>query len=254
MTASAQSSAQSTTTPTIVLVHGAWADSSGWNGVIERLHAEGYPVIALPNPLRGLTSDAAYIAGTLAGISGPIVLVAHSYGGAVITNAAAGNASVKALVYIAADIPDVGETLLTLNGPSGGSQINPETSLIVREYPAADGSTGHDAYIKPEQFQQIFAADLPASTVALMAATQRPLEFAAITTPSAAAAWKSIPAYCLIATADNTIGTANVRFMAERACERPVEVDASHVVMISQPAAVADLIRTAARDATPITT
>jgi pimeloyl-ACP methyl ester carboxylesterase len=253
MTASAQSSTQTTSKPTIVLVHGAWDNSSGWNGVIERLQREGYTVIALPNPLRGLTSDAAYIASTLAGIPGPIVLVGHSYGGAVITNAAAGNPNVKALVYIAADIPDVGETLLTLNGPSGGSHINPETSLIVREYPAADGSTGHDAYIKPELFQQIFAADLPASTVALMAATQRPLEVASLFEPSAAAAWKTIPSYCLVATGDNTIGTANVRFMAERACDTPVEVNASHVVMISQPDKVADLILSAARDATPIT-
>ncbi len=177
MTTSIQSAtaSQTATKPTVVLVHGVWADSSGWSGVIERLEAEGYSVIALPNPLRGLTSDAAYIAGTLAGIPGPIVLVAHSYGGAVITNAAAGNDNVKALVYIAAFIPDVGENLWALISRFPGSLINPETSLIVREYPAADGSVGHDAYIKPEQFHEIFAADLPASTVALMAATQRPL-------------------------------------------------------------------------------
>jgi pimeloyl-ACP methyl ester carboxylesterase len=249
MTTAAQSSTQPASKPTIVLVHGAWADSSGWNGVIERLQRQGYTTIALPNPLRGLTSDSAYIASALAGIPGPIVLAGHSYGGAVITNAAAGNPNVAALVYIAADIPDVGETLLTLNGPSGGSLVDPETSLIVREYPEAGGSTGQDAYIKPELFQQIFAADLPASTVALMATTQRPLAVASLFEPSAAAAWKTVPAYCLVATADNTIGTANVRFMAERACpsDNIVEVDASHVVMISQPDKVVDLILTAAR-------
>src|SRR5262249_28265054 len=144
---SAQSStaSQPASKPTIVLVHGAWDNSSGWNGVIERLHAQGYQAIALPNPLRGVTSDAAYIASTLAGIPGPIVLVAHSYGGAVITNAAAGNANVKALVYVSAFIPDVGENLLTLISQFPGSQINPETSFDAREYPLPDGSTGQDA-------------------------------------------------------------------------------------------------------------
>jgi len=253
MTATAQSStaAQTASKPTIVLVHGVWADSSGWNGVIERLEREGYPVVALPNPLRGLTSDPAYIAGALAGMPGPIVLVAHSYGGAVITNAAAGNANVKALVYVAAFIPDVGENLLQLISRLPGSLINPETSFDVREYPAADGSVGHDAYIKPELFRQIFAADLPEKETALMAATQRPIEVASFVVPSAAAAWKSIPAYCAVATADNTIGAANVRAMAQRACPAAniVEVNSSHVVMISRPAAVADLILRAARNA-----
>ncbi|MGH2355520.1 MAG: alpha/beta fold hydrolase [Chloroflexota bacterium] len=247
MTTSVQPAAQTTPKPTIVLVHGAWADASSWDAVIQRLQREGYPVLAAPNPLRGMPVDAPYIASILASVEGPIILVGHSYGGAVISNAADGNPNVKALVYIAADIPDVGETLLTLNGQAGGSHINPETSLIVREYPAADGSTGHDAYIKPELFQQIFAADLPASKTALMAATQRPLDVGSLFIPSAAAAWKTIPSYCMVATQDNTIGTANVRFMAERACDTPVEVDASHVVMISQPDAVADLIVTAAR-------
>src|SRR5262245_30982954 len=251
MTTSAQSStdSQPATKPTIVLVHGAFDNSSSWNGVIERLQREGYRAIALPNPLRSVTSDAAYIASTLAGIPGPIVLVAHSYGGAVITNAAAGNANVKALVYVSAFIPDVGENLLTLISQFPGSQINPETSFDVREYPAADGSMGQDAYLKPELVQQVFAADLPAGTVALMAATQRPLAVASFFEPSAAAAWKSVPAYCVVATEDKTIGAANVRFMAERACPKSniVEVNASHVVMISQPQAVTDVILTAAR-------
>jgi len=256
MTASAQSATQTASKPTIVLVHGAWDNSSGWNGVIERLQQEGYPVLALANPLRGLTTDSTYIASTLAGVSGPIVLVGHSYGGAVISNAAAGNANVKALVYVAAFIPDVGENLFTLIGQFPGSQINPDTSFDVREYPTADGGVGHDAYIKPELFQQIFAADLPASTTALMAATQRPAEVASLYVPSAAAAWKTIPAFCMVATADNTIGTANVRFMAQRACPSSniVEVDASHVVMISRPGVVADLILTAARSMPAVTT
>ncbi|MGE0544461.1 MAG: alpha/beta fold hydrolase [Dehalococcoidia bacterium] len=247
MVTSAESSATQTK-PTIVLVHGAWADSSGWNGVIERLQAEGYPVIALANPLRGLTSDAAYIASALAAIPGPIILVGHSYGGAVNTSAATGNPNVKALVYVAAFAPDEGETLFALVGRFPGSHLNPETALTVREYPLPDGSMGHDAYIKPELFQDIFAADLPASTAALLAATQRPAEVSGLGMPAAAPAWKSIPAWCVVATADNTIGTANVRFMAERACPSGniVEVDASHAVMISQPQAVADVILTAA--------
>ncbi|MGE0539090.1 MAG: alpha/beta fold hydrolase [Dehalococcoidia bacterium] len=250
MTASAQSTtaSQTATKPTIVLVHGAWDNSSGWNGVIERLHAEGYQAIALPNPLRSVTSDAAYIASTLAGIPGPIVLVGHSYGGAVITNAAAGNANVKALVYVAAMIPDVGENQFTLLGQFPGSQINPDTSFDVREYPLPDGTMGQDTYLKPEVVQQAFAQDLPASTVALMAATQRPLAVATFFEPSAAAAWQTIPAYCVVATEDNTIGTANVRAMAQRACpaDNIVEVDASHVVMISQPQAVTEVIIQAA--------
>jgi pimeloyl-ACP methyl ester carboxylesterase len=172
----------------------------------------------------------------------------------VTSIAADGNPNVKALVYIAADIPDVGETLLTLNGPAGGSQIDPQTTLIVRAYPDADGGAGQDAYIKPELFRQIFAADLPAPKVALMAATQRPLVVASLFIPAPAAAWKTIPTYCMVATQDNTIGTANVRFMAQRACDKPVEVDASHVVMISQPDAVVDLILTAARSMPAVAT
>jgi pimeloyl-ACP methyl ester carboxylesterase len=254
MTASAQPSTQPASKPTIVLVHGAWDNSSGWNGVIERLHAQGYQAIALPNPLRGIASDAAYIASTLAGIPGPIVLVAHSYGGAVITNAAAGNANVKALVYVAAMIPEVGENQLTLISQFPGSEINPETSFDVREYPA-DGSMGQDTYLKPEVVRQAFAQDLPAATVALMAATQRPLAVASFFEPSAAAAWKTIPAYCVVATEDKTIGTANVRFMAQRACAAGniVEVNASHVVMVSQPQAVTDVILTAAGSVRAIT-
>ena len=251
MTVSADSSAQPAPKPTIVFVHGAFADASGWNGAIEHLQREGYPTLALANPLRGLASDSAYIASALASIPGPLVLVGHSYGGAVITNAAAGNANVRALVYAAAYIPDVGENLLTLTGRFPGSQLDPESTLIVREYPLPDGGVGHDAYIKPELFRGIFAADLPEKDTALLAATQRPLEAGSLLTPSPAAAWTSIPAYCLVATEDVTIGTANVRAMAQRACPAGniVEEKASHAVMISRPAAVADLILRAARGA-----
>src|SRR3712207_2220494 len=178
--------------PTIVLVHGAWADATGFDGEIRALRSRGFRAVGLANPLRRLTSDAAYVAEFLRSVEGPIVLVGHSYGGAVITNAAAGNDNVKALVYVAAYIPDVDENLLTLTGRFPGSQLDPESTLIVRDYPLPDGGVGHDAYIKPELFRRIFAADLPEKDTALMAATQRPLEAGSLLTPSSAAAWKSI--------------------------------------------------------------
>lgn len=247
---SAQSSPRPEAKPTVVLVHGAWADASSWNGVITRLQREGYPVIAPANPLRGLATDAAYIASVLDTIPGPIVLAGHSYGGAVITNAAAGHPNVKALVYIAAFIPDTGEDSVTNISRFPGSQIVPPgfpgATLIARPYPLPGGGVGIDAYIAAEPFRRIFAADVNKSTAAVMAATQRPIEAGVLQEKTAAAAWKTIPAWAIVATEDNAIGTANVRFMAQRATSHVVEVDASHVVLISRPGAVADLIRTAA--------
>lgn len=233
--------------PTIVLVHGAWADASSWNRVTKRLQREGYTVMAPANPLRSLTSDAAYIASVLASVPGPIVLVAHSYGGAVITNAATGNANVKALVYVAADIPDMGENAFELSTKFPGSLIvappNPEATLTARPFPG-----GVDFYVKTDAFRKIFAADLPAEKTALMAAAQRPATLAAFTEASGPPAWKTIPSWALVATQDNTIGTANTRFMANRAApSHTVEVAASHAVLLSQPKAVVDLINKAVR-------
>jgi len=227
--------------PTIVLVHGAWADGSSWNRVTKRLQSEGYTVIAPANPLRGITSDSAYLASVLANVPGPIVLVAHSYGGAVITTAATGNPNVKALVYVAAFIPDAGETLVDLL-KFPGSQIvvppSPDATVTARPFPG-----GVDFYVNPDSFHQIFAADLPAERTALMAASQRPLAAAAFTEPSGPPAWKTIPTWALVATEDNTIGTANTRFMAQRAAPtHTVEIDSSHAVMLSHPDAVVDLI------------
>ena len=236
--------------PTMVLVHGAFADSSSWNGVTKRLQREGYTVIAAANPLRGTTSDAAYVASVLAGVPGPIVLVAHSYGGAVITNAATGNPNVKALVYVAALIPDAGEVganLLSFPGEGTSSLIvlppSPEATVTARPFPG-----GLDLYVNADRFREIFAADLPAEETALLAAAQRPLAAAAFTDASGPPAWKTIPAWALVATQDNTIGTANTRFMAKRATpSHTVEVAAAHAVLLSQPQAVVDLIDEAVR-------
>jgi pimeloyl-ACP methyl ester carboxylesterase len=233
--------------PTIVLVHGAFADSSSWNRVTKRLQRQGYDVIALANPLRGTTSDSAYIASQLASVRGPIVLVAHSYGGAVITNAATGNPNVMALVYVAALIPDEGEAGADLL-KFGGSMIvlPPDPGATVTPRPFAGGV---DLYVNEDPFHKIFAADLPKEKTALMAAGQRPLALAAFTDVSGVPAWKTIPAWALVAAQDNTIGTPNTRFMAQRAApSRTVEINASHAVLLSHPDAVVDLIQKAVRN------
>jgi pimeloyl-ACP methyl ester carboxylesterase len=238
--------------PTIVLVHGAFADASSWNGVVERLLDEGYPVLAPANPLRGVASDAAYVSSFLDTVSGPVVLVGHSYGGAVITNAAVNQANVKALVYVAAFIPDVGQAVGSLS-PKPGSQIVPPgipgvpATLILRPWALPDGTKGADGYIDPDKFRQIFAADLPADQAAVMAATQRGASLQTLGEPTQAAAWKTIPSWAVVATRDNAIGTANVHDMAEHAGAHIVNVEGSHVVMISHPDAVVRVIRTAAR-------
>jgi len=231
--------------PTIVFVHGGWADSSGWNQEITNLERRGYPVIAPANPLRGLTSDAAYIRSVLQTIAGPIVLVGHSYGGAVITNAAVAVPNVKALVYIAAFAPDNGESLVQLVNMNPGSQIGPAT-LDFRPYPLPDGGTGTDLYIKKSAFHDAFAGDLPLEITDQMQATQRPFSNEAFTSVSGEPAWKTIPSWYMVATQDHAIPPATERFMAQRAHASTVEVDSSHVAMISQPAATTRLILDAA--------
>jgi len=237
--------------PTVVLVHGAWADASSWSRVVGRLLDRGYPVIAPANPLRDLTSDSAYLASVLGGIAGPIVLVGHSYGGAVITNAAAGNPNVKALVYIAAYIPDVGDDVFHLTSQFPGSGIippgNPGANLRAQPFPLPDGTSGIDLYLTNDSFREIFAADLPIDLTRLMAATQRPVALQAFQETSSSAAWKTVPSWALIALQDRAIGTENERFMATRAGARTVEVKAAHAVMVSQPGSVTDVILSAAR-------
>jgi pimeloyl-ACP methyl ester carboxylesterase len=233
--------------PTIVLVHGAFADASGWSDVITHLTRDGYPVVAPPNPLRGVASDSAYLRSFLATLTGPIVLAGHSYGGVVITNAATGNTDVKALVYVAAFAPDAGDTVYALQTRFPGTQLS-EAALDFRPWALPDGSHGVDVYVKKSVFRQVFAGDLPASTTDVMWATQRPGDgIATLQEPSGAPAWTTIPSFYLVARNDNLIPAAAQRFMAERAGARTVEVKSSHVAMMSQPRATADLIRKAAR-------
>lgn len=227
--------------PTIVLVHGAFADSAGWSGVVKRLIRAGYPVLAPANPLRGVVSDSAYLASVLATISGPIVLVGHSYGGFVITNAATGNPNVKALVYVAAFAPESGEDLAHLQNHFPGTELTLD-ALDFRPHPG-----GLDGYVKREFFHRVFAGDLSPADADLLWATQRPGDTSTLQTPSGEPAWKTIPSYFLVARDDRLIPAAVQRFMAQRAGARTVEVRSSHVALVSQPKAVADLIERAAR-------
>jgi pimeloyl-ACP methyl ester carboxylesterase len=237
--------------PTVVLVHGSFADASGFDEVIQRLQARGYPTLAPPNPLRSVAGDSAYIRSVLDTIDGPIVLVAHSYGGFVITNAAAGDPDVKALVYVNGFAPAAGETAGELIVRYDGSMIKDE-NLTIRPYPTTDpAAAGLDAYIDADVFREAFAADLDRRTTAAMAAMQRPIDLAVLFQPSGPAAWETIPSWFIIGQHDNTIPPDLHRFMAERAgAVRTVELDASHALMISQPGAVVDVIVEAARQTT----
>jgi len=235
--------------PTIVLIHGAFADASGWAGVITRLQDRGYTVLVPANPLRSVAGDSAYIASVLATTPGPIVLVGHSYGGEVITNAATGNPNVKALVYVAAFAPEEGETAGELATMFPGSALTPE-NLILRPFPQPDGTTGTDAYINPTVFRSVFCADLPATTAAVMAASQRPGSLSTLGEPSGVPAWRTIPSWYLVANQDRAIPPAAERFMAARMGAHTVQIDSSHVAMISHPDVVTRLILDADR-ATP---
>jgi pimeloyl-ACP methyl ester carboxylesterase len=231
--------------PTVVLVHGAFADAESWNGVTTRLIKAGYPVIAPAIPLRGLSGDAGYLASVLATIDGPVILVGHSYGGAVITDAATGNANVKALVYIAGFAPDEGESLADISSTYTNSDL--AGALLTRPYPLSDGTTGTDLYINPAMFKSVFAKDLSDTTAAQMAVAQRPLSYAAFTGKSTAPAWKTIPSWYMVATKDRAIDPDGERAMAARMGAHTVQVNSSHAVLVSHPAAVAALIITAAR-------
>ena len=234
--------------PTIVLVHGDWADASSWNSVVQRLQRQGFTVVAPPNPLRGPTSDAAYIASFLQTVPGPIVLVAHSYGGFVITNAATGNPNVKALVYIDAFVPDEGQTLVDL---AAGSCVDPATA--VNAVPSAGGVV--DLYLRTEPnppytgFAECFANGVPRAQAALLAATQRPGAANQFVEPSGPPAWKTIPAWSLIGTADHVITPAQQQAASSHAAAHITTVNAGHLSLITRPSAVTRVID-AAVDAT----
>jgi len=232
-----------TPSPTIVFVHGAFADASGWAAAMITLRNEGHRVIAPANPLRGLAVDAAYVRSFLETIPGPIVIVGHSYGGAVLTNAAAGNDNVKALVYIAAFALDEGESVGAANTLGGGV---PEVvnHLVVR--PFAGASVGDaDAYIDPEVFHEFFCADLDDVQATVMALTQRPGSLGSLAEPSGVPAWRDTPSWYLVAAQDRTIPPVAQREMARRAGARTVEIDSSHVAMISHPDEVVELVHEA---------
>lgn len=228
--------------PTIVLVHGAFAESSSWNAVIADLNKDGYKAIAAANPLRSVAGDAAAVSAVIRSISGPVVLVGHSYGGPVITEAANGKSNVKALVYVAGFAPETGESSLTLSARFPGSTLG--DALL----PVAQPDGGQDLYIQSEKFHEQFAADIPSAEASLMAATQRPVAKAALAELSGAASWKTIPSYAIYGSADRNIPPAVMKFMAERAhaVKTVVVGGASHAVMVSHSDEVAALIEEAA--------
>ncbi|MFI6875451.1 alpha/beta fold hydrolase [Streptomyces sp. NPDC050400] len=236
-TGEASSSVSSSPKPTVVLVHGAWADSSSWSPVMERLRKDGYPVRAIANPLQGLTRDTAYVSSYLSTIDGPVVLVGHSYGGAVITNSAASDPDVRALVYVAGFIPAKGETVGYL-----AAKTSPSIPLVSTAVP-----DGTDVSIDPDHFRDAFAGDVDETTAADLAAVQRPANTKAVSDASVQEAFRSIPSWSLITGQDHAIAPHVQRFMSKRAGAHIEEVNASHAVMISRPGAVTQVIEDAAR-------
>ena len=234
--------------PAIVLEHGAWANTASWYAVIQRLQADGYTVYAPPNPLQGLTYDSAYLADFLHSISGPIILVGHSYGGAVITNAATGDSQVKALVYVDAFAPAQGQTLAQLLAAYPGSCVVP-ANLTVVPFPDAPAGVG-DAYIKQSVFPSCMANGLPAAEAQVQAATQAPIATIALTQPTGVPAWQTIPSWAVVGTADHAIPLALQLAMAENAHAHITEINAPHLSMISDPGVVTSVILQAVRATT----
>ena len=238
--------------PAIVLEHGAWADGSSWDGVIGLLLAEGYTVYASPDPLRGLANDSATLADFLSTIPGPVILVGHSYGGMVITNAATGNPNVKALVYVDAFIPAQGDTAFGLTAAQPGSCVGSASAFNAAPFPGAPAGD-FDTYLKagPDLpypgFARCFANGLPASEAAMLAVTQRPIAFSAGSDKSGIPAWQTIPSWSLIGTADHVIPPAEQLFMSKRALAFFTVIDAGHLSLISHPGAVTRVIIAAAQ-------
>lgn len=242
------SAQESTTKPTVVLVHGAFADSSSWNDVIVSLRKDGYPVIAAANPLRGLHADADYLRTVLDSVGGPMVIAGHSYGGSVMSQAADGHPQVKGLVYVASFILEEGESTGELAAKFPGGELGPALNPV--PFTTPDGQEASDLYIQQDRFREVFAADVPEDVTALMAVTQRPIVGDALEEKATRAAWKTIPSWNLVTLKDLAVPAESQRFMGERAGSQNVEVDGSHAVSISQPAAVARLIDEAARATT----
>lgn len=228
---------------TVVLVHGAFADSSSWGPVIERLQAAGVPVVAAVNPLRGISHDSAYVASFVSQIPGPVLLVGHSYGGAVISNA--GNAdNVVGLVFVAAFAPDESEVLGEVTATSKDAILGP--ALIPITYPTGNGDeTAVEFMVDPARVHEVFAGDLPEDAAKIVGATQRPVAQLGFSEPNGAPAWKKLPSWAVVATADKAAGTDLTRSMAERAGAQITDADGSHVIMISQPDIVVGVIQDA---------
>jgi len=225
--------------PTVVLVHGAFADSSSWNGVTAALLSQGFPVVAVANPLRGLKSDAAYVAGVVSSIAGDVVLVGHSYGGAVITNAASGRSNVKALVYVAAFAPDANEPIKAV----GAKFPTPPLNAALK--PDAAGFL----YVDTAKVHDVFAADLPREQTRIVAATQKPIIGTAFDESNPGAGWKTIPSWYIVAKSDKSINPDAERFYAKRANAKTTEIESSHVVFLSHPDEVVSVIVEAANGA-----
>jgi pimeloyl-ACP methyl ester carboxylesterase len=246
VTSAGATSARAATRPTVVLVHGACANASSWHGVVLRLEKAGYPVMAPPNPLRGVASDAAYLADLLATIKGPIVLVGHSYGGMITSVAAAGNPKVKSLVYVDAQIPLPGETAGALTNQFPGSQFG--KSVIARPFAMPGGASGTDLYVDPAKYRGLFTGPTVTDAEArAQAAEQSPIAQSAFSEPASAAAWQKIPSWDVIGTKDRAIPPAAQRFMAKRAKAKVTEIPASHASMIAFPGAIAKVIEEAAK-------
>jgi pimeloyl-ACP methyl ester carboxylesterase len=226
--------------PTVVLVHGAFADSSSWSAVIERLQASGVKVVAIANPLRGIEIDSRYVESVLEQVPGPVLAVGHSYGGAVVSNAAADLDNVVGLVFVAAFAPDRGECLGDLSATSADSVLS--SVLEPHPYPSANGVPDVEFTIDPAGLHAAFAADLSSTEAAVLAVTQRPVSEFALSEPSGPPAWRTRPSWAVVATADKVAGTDLVRSMAARAGAHITEIEGSHVIMISQPQAVAAVI------------
>ncbi|ADB31561.1 alpha/beta hydrolase fold protein [Kribbella flavida DSM 17836] len=226
---------------TVVLVHGAFADAASWTGVIDQLQQAGVTVTAVANPLRGLTPDAAYVAAVVRQIDGPVLLVGHSYGGAVINAAARGLGNVVGLVHVAAFVPDTGESLASI---SAGFPNTPFGAAVrPTMFPQPDGTEAPEVHLDPAAYPDVFAGDLPIEVSRVLAVAQRPIAVQGLEEKfSGEPAWKALPTWTLVATEDNAIHPDAQRFMAERAGGTTIEVAGSHSVAVSQPKAVADLV------------
>ena len=229
--------------PTVVLVHGAFADGGSWAGVAELLLAAGVKVLTPAVGLRGIAVDSAYIASVFSQVEGPVVAVGHSYGGAIISNAATTSPNVVGLVFVSAFAPEENEKLSEVEGTSRDSALGP--ALVQRQYPVGDGTTAVELYVDTAKFRDVFAGDLPEAQAAVLGASQRPVAAASFDEPNGAPAWKTLPSWAAVSTGDKAAGADVTLMMAKRANAQITELEGSHLIMVSQPRAVTDVILSA---------